>query len=179
MKKINFFTLLLLAFSVSCYADSNEAYKKLMDVDSVSVLQTGKKLSYVLKPGTIIGDCEIRQAKFYSDIQFVLVLRKTTGNALTNKFNRDHVYYVSNPSWIYEDADIVNIRHKYTGKTFMGMYYSTLNVKLQKSRKNKPKVLELSIKSSRLNKDLVNTPDEADSISCSSEKAENETQHSW
>ena len=136
MIRANFFTLLFPSsfLSSSCFADL-EAYNKLMDVERVSVFKVGKELSYVLKSGTIIGDCIIRQAKFYSDERYILVLRKTTGNALTNKFNTDHDFTLSTPSWFLEDNKTKSLTNRNSGKALYGMYYSTLNVKIQKSKK--------------------------------------------
>ena len=117
-----------------------------MDVERVSVFKVGKELSYVLKSGTIIGDCIIRQAKFYSDERYILVLRKTTGNALTNKFNTDHDFTLSTPSWFLEDNKTKSLTNRNSGKALYGMYYSTLNVKIQKSKKMDLKFLNLQLK---------------------------------
>ena len=59
------------------------------------------------------------------------------------------------------------------------MFYSTLSVKVQKSKKNGMKVSELTIKTSRLNKDLKTTQDDYSSIRCINKKAENTTSHTW
>ena len=121
------------------------------DTQTVSLTDSGNEILKHLQPGTIIGDCEIRQVKLYSRIEFIIVVRKTNGNILTSKFNPDQNLSLKNPSWHTETEDEINIKNISRFEMFNTQKLYELDIKIKKFNNGATKAVGLRMRTSEIN----------------------------
>lgn len=109
----------------------------------MSLKDTGSTLAYLMPEGTIIGDCEVRQAKFHSAIEYVIVVRK---RGVLNTLTSDKIYSLKNIYSTFKRNDKFLIIHSMMSydSSSLGKLYE-LKVKVKDLGKGKTKVVELKI----------------------------------
>ena len=169
MRLVNIFTLLLL-ISFSNVASSKLRADVGYDTKTVSVQDTGRDLADLLRPGTIIGDCIVTNAKFYSAKEFVIQVKKTNGNILSKQLNAINSFQIVNPSWYSSNNSTMKIKNIVKYENMFSVQFRELQVKAVRLNNGATKVTELIIISTNSNDQWERTFNEKNSISCISKK---------
>ena len=151
MKK-SYIAAIVLLISFLSYADS-----KMRKGEMIDLQETGKDLLTLIPEGTIIGDCVVRESKFYSDKEYVIIVKKN---------NMDNAFQVINPSKYstYDKTLIIKNVTKY--KTRFSKTDRELKMKAIKLANGEMRVTELFITSSSLGSDGEKVFNVSNSIGC-------------
>ena len=158
MKKSYIATLVLLISFLS-FADSKMRKSELIDIQ-----ETGKDLSTLIPEGTIIGDCVIRESKFYADKEYVIIVKKLNGNNIENAFQ------VINPSKYTSNDEFLIIKNTTKYKNLFSKTNRELKLKVVKLGNGTTKVVELFITSTSPGADEELVFNVSNSIGCMSKK---------
>ena len=155
MKK-SYIAAIVLLISFLSYADSIMRKSETIDLQ-----ETGKDLSTLIPEGTVIGDCVVRESKFYSDKEYVIIVKKD---------NMDNAFQVINPSKYSTNEKTLIIRNITKYKNMFSKTDRELKVKAVKLDNGQTKVTELFITSTSLGSDGELVFNVSNSIGCTSKK---------
>ncbi len=158
MKK-SYIAVLVLLISFLSLADSRVRKKEVIDLQS-----TGKDLSALLPVGTVIGDCIVRESKFYSEKEYVIIVKKKSGS------NNENAFQVINPSKYSSSDKTLIIRNLTKYKNLFSNTYRELKMKVIKLDDGKLRVDELFITSTSPGDDGELTFNASNSIGCINKK---------
>ena len=155
MKK-SYIAAIVLLISFLSYADSIMRKSETIDLQ-----ETGKDLSTLIPEGTVIGDCVVRESKFYSNKEYVIIVKKN---------NIDNAFQVINPSKYSTNEKTLIIRNITKYKNMFSKTDRELKVKAVKLDNGQTKVTELFITSTSLGSDGELVFNVSNSIGCTSKK---------
>ena len=155
MKK-SYIAAIVLLISFLSYADSIMRKSETIDLQ-----ETGKDLSTLIPEGTVIGDCVVRESKFYSNKEYVIIVKKN---------NIDNAFQVINPSKYSTNEKTLIIRNITKYKNMFSKTDRELKIKAVKLDNGQTKVTELFITSTSLGSDGELVFNVSNSIGCTSKK---------
>ena len=110
-------------------------------IETLNVKETGKDLSTLIPEGTEIGDCIVRQSKFYSDKEYVIVVKKK------GIMNSENAFQFMSPSKYKSDDKTLVIRNIAKYENFFSKTNREFRLKVKKLNNGTIKVIELFITS--------------------------------